>query len=117
MVSHAIAPTTYGGRESKFGFVAVFRTENELGIVENISVDCKGDSTDGYNLFLTIEIADDDNKNHLLTFAFSHFTFSLLNRIILRRSMGTENLPVAHTKSSQNRLPLFAADFADYYSD
>lgn len=67
MVSHAIAPTTYGGRESKFGFVAVFRTENELGIVENISVDCKGDSTDGYNLFLTIEIADDDNKNHLPT--------------------------------------------------
>ncbi|MBQ5656118.1 MAG: hypothetical protein IIV14_01625, partial [Bacteroidaceae bacterium] len=65
VVSHAIAPTTYGGRESKFGFVAVFRTENELGIVENISVDCKGDSTYGYNLFLTIEIADDDNKNHL----------------------------------------------------
>ena len=111
MVSHAIAPTTYGGRESKFGFVAVFRTENELGIVENISVDCKGDSTDGYNLFLTIEIADDDNKNHLLTVAFSHFTFSLLNRIILRRSMGTENLPVAHTQSSQDRLPLFSADF------
>ena len=25
--------------------------------------------------------------------------------------MGTENLPVAHTQSSQDRLPLFSADF------
>jgi len=66
VVSHAITPTTYGGRESKFGFVAVFRTENELSIVENISVDCKGDFTYGYNLFLTIEIADDDNKTACL---------------------------------------------------
>ena len=54
MVSHAIAPTTYGGRESKFGFVAVFRTENELGIVENISVDCKGDSSGMGALYLCL---------------------------------------------------------------
>lgn len=41
MVSHAIAPTTYGGRESKFGFVAVFRTENELGIVDTFLLTAK----------------------------------------------------------------------------
>ena len=36
-------PTIYGGRFSKFGFVAVFRTGNDGRIDENISVSYKWD--------------------------------------------------------------------------
>ena len=42
MVLRGSAPTTYGGQNKSFGFVAVFRTRNEVGIDENISVGCKG---------------------------------------------------------------------------
>jgi hypothetical protein len=33
--------STYLGRDVRFGFVAVFRVENEVGIDENISVGYK----------------------------------------------------------------------------
>ena len=42
MVLHSGASTTYGGQESRFGFVADFSAENEVGIDENISVGYKG---------------------------------------------------------------------------
>lgn len=35
---HAYNTTIYGGANLKFGFVAVFRAENEDGIDENFSV-------------------------------------------------------------------------------
>lgn len=37
-VLHRGIPTTYGGRKTIFGFVAVFGVKNEVGIDENISV-------------------------------------------------------------------------------
>ena len=37
--------TTYGGRKAKFAFVAVFRTENDAGIDENIFASYKWDFT------------------------------------------------------------------------
>ena len=79
MDSGGTALTTYGGQESEFGFAAVFRTEIGAGIAENISVDGKDEFTYGYNLSLIIEIAADDDKNHLLTAASSRFTFSLFH--------------------------------------
>lgn len=42
VVMHQGVLTTYGGRKSKFGFAAIFRTGNDAGIDENISVGCKG---------------------------------------------------------------------------
>lgn len=41
VVLHRGAPTTYGGRKTIFGFVAVFGAKNEVGIDENISVGYK----------------------------------------------------------------------------
>lgn len=41
VVLHRGVLTTYGGRKSKFGFVAVFGAKNEVGIDENISVGYK----------------------------------------------------------------------------
>ena len=41
VVLHRGIPTTYGGRKTIFGFVAVFGVKNEVGIDENISVGYK----------------------------------------------------------------------------
>ena len=46
VVLHRGISTTYGGRESRFSFVAVFGAGNEVGINENISVGYKGESID-----------------------------------------------------------------------
>ena len=43
MVTRSSVPTTYGGRESGFGFVAVFRSENEVVLEKNNSVGYKAD--------------------------------------------------------------------------
>ena len=43
VVSHRRVSTTYGGRESRFGFAAVFKGENKVGIDKNISVGYKGE--------------------------------------------------------------------------
>ena len=43
MASCGIAPTTYGGQESKFGFVAVFSAGNEVGISKRFPVGYKGE--------------------------------------------------------------------------
>ena len=42
VVQYRGVSTTYGGRESKFGFVSVFGAKNEVGIDKNISVGYKG---------------------------------------------------------------------------
>ena len=43
MGSSGVAPTTYGGQKLKFGFLAVFRAGNEVGIDRSISVGYKGE--------------------------------------------------------------------------
>lgn len=43
VASQGCASTTYGGQDSGFSFVAVFRATNEVGIDENISVGYKAD--------------------------------------------------------------------------
>lgn len=41
VVLHRDASTTYGGRKAEFGFVAVFRVMNEVGIDIHISIGYK----------------------------------------------------------------------------
>ena len=41
VVLHRSIPTTYGGRKTIFGFVAVFGAKNEVGVDEQISVGYK----------------------------------------------------------------------------
>lgn len=43
VVSSRIAPTTYGGQKSGFGFVAVFGAGNEVGISKSFPAGYKGD--------------------------------------------------------------------------
>ena len=43
--------TIYGGQNSKFGFVANFSADNEVGIDENISVGYKGEIIFAHNQF------------------------------------------------------------------
>ena len=46
VVRHSSASTIYGGQESRFGFAAVFRTENKEGSISAISVGYKGEFAD-----------------------------------------------------------------------
>lgn len=48
VVMHRSISTTYGGRKSQIGFVAVFRTNNEVGIDARIPV--------GYKLEFTYQV-------------------------------------------------------------
>ena len=49
VVLHRGISTTYGGRESRFGFVAERSAANEAGIDKNNSVGCKDESIFGYH--------------------------------------------------------------------
>ena len=43
VASIGVSPTTYGGQESEFGFVAVFSAGNEVGISKRFPVGYKGE--------------------------------------------------------------------------
>ena len=54
METYLCKTTIYGGRNSRFGFVAVFRAENEVGNDENISIGYKGEMGYSTKPYLTL---------------------------------------------------------------